>query len=337
MKIPTIDLAAVILAAGKSTRMKSAYPKAIHTLCGKPMARHIIDACRTSGAKEIAVVVGHEADAVKTALGNDVCYALQSEQLGTGHAAAVGLEVLSDAAKTVMVLAGDAPLITPETLRSLVDTHKSENNVATMLTAILPDAANYGRIVRGSDDCVARIVEAKDATPDELSIREINPSLYVFDACALEEKLKLLKPDNAQGEYYLTDVIGLMVGDGSRIGAVAVQRPEEVIGINNRVELAEASRLMRDRILNSLMLSGVTFTDPASAYIDVDVEIGQDTTILPCTVIKRGCKVGSGCKIGPFVRISNSRLGNEVSVQATVIEGQSIADKTVLNGCVNGS
>lgn len=337
MKTSTLDLAAVILAAGKSTRMKSAYPKAIHSICGKPMARHIIDACRASGANEVAVVVGHEADAVKTALGDDVTYALQSEQLGTGHAASVGLDVLSDTAKTVLVLAGDAPLITPDTLRSLVDTHNSENNVATLLAAILPDAANYGRIVRGADGSVKRIVEAKDASPEELAIREINPSLYVFNADALMAKLKLLKPDNAQGEYYLTDVIGLMVNEGSRVGAVAVQNPDEVIGINNRAELAVAMQLMRSRILNELMSSGVTIIDPANTYIDVDVEIGQDTTILPCTIIERGCKIGSDCRIGPFVWITNSRLGNEVSVQGAVIEGQSITDKTVLNGCLNGS
>lgn len=297
------------------------------------MARHIIDACRSAGTGQIAVVVGYEAEAVKAALSDDVTYALQAEQLGTGNAAAIGLDSLPNLTRSVLVLAGDTPLVTSETLGRLIDTHTNEANAATLLTAVLPDAGNYGRIVRGPDGSVKRIVEAKDATPEIKAIREFNPSFYVFDAEALREKLRLLKPENVQGELYLTDVIELMAESGQKVGAVVAPEYEEVLGINTRVELADAARLMSARIARDHMLSGVTFADPATAYVDVDVEIGQDTVIMPCTIIKRGCRIGSGCEIGPYARLTRVQTGNNVKVQFTAVEDMYLEDSTTVSGC----
>ena len=309
------ELAAVVLAAGKSTRMKSVLPKAAHPICGKPMTRHIIDACRAAGVQDIVVVAGHEAEMVKQSLGDDVAYALQAEQLGTGHAARIGLEALPDHNGLLLILPGDAPLITDNALRSLIETHEREGNSATLLTAMLTDAGSYGRVVRGQDDSVERIVEAKDADAGVLAIHEINASIYAFDSKALREKLNLVKPNNAQSEYYLTDVIAYLVAANLRVGAVVSSMPDEVLGINTRVELAEAAELMRRRILCKLMLSGVTLTDPLTTYIDCDVEIGQDSVVMPCTIIERGCRIGKNCKVGPFVRVTNSTIGDNVTVQ----------------------
>ena len=296
--------AAVIMAAGKSTRMKSAIPKAAHLICGKPMTRHVIDACREMGIADVVVVIGHEAEKVKAALGNDVIYAYQTEQLGTGHACQQAMPLIPQNVTDVLVLPGDTPLITAESLARLVEAHESQENTVTLLTAILDDASHYGRVVRDPDTgAVLRIVEAKDADPETLAIREINTSIYCFDKLALEEKLSFLRADNAQQEYYLTDVIGLLNETGQRVGAVVADNAADTLGINNRIELAQAAAIMRRRILNKLMLSGVTIVDPATTYIDCDVEIGPDTVIHPCTIIERGTKVSGGQSIGPFVKL----------------------------------
>jgi len=308
---------AIVLAAGKSKRMRSALPKAVHLICGKPMTRHVIDACRAAGASDVVVVVGHQAEAVRESLGPDVTYALQAEQLGTGHAARIGLDAVPEATDPVVVLPGDAPLVTPETLRRLVDVHLAEANAVTLLTTVLPgDAGHYGRVLRDSDGSVRAVIESKDAPPDVLAIREINTSIYAFDACVLREKLELIKPENAQAEYYLTDAVALIAKQGLRTGAVVAPQPEEVLGINTRIELAAAIQSMRARILDDLMLSGVTIIDPATTYVDVDVEVGRDTVIMPCTVIERGCRIGSGCKIGPFVRLSGAVVEDGTTVES---------------------
>lgn len=298
------QFAAVIMAAGKSTRMKSALPKAAHPICGKPMARHIISACRKAGVADIIVIVGHEAQKVKDALGGDVAYACQSEQLGTGHAVMQAFPHIPDHCAAVLVLPADTPLITSGAIKSLMQTHLSESNAATLLSAELDDASHYGRVVRKSDGSVLRVCEAKDADEATLAICEINTSIYCFDKHLLAKNLALLKTDNAQGEYYLTDVIELLNKDSQRVGATSAKDSADTLGINNRIELAKATAAMRKRILNKLMLAGVTIIDPETTYVDWDVEIGRDTTLHPCTIIESGSKIGSGCEIGPFVRLS---------------------------------
>jgi bifunctional UDP-N-acetylglucosamine pyrophosphorylase / glucosamine-1-phosphate N-acetyltransferase len=295
--------AAVIMAAGKSTRMKSAIPKAAHPICGKPVTRHIIDACREAGIEHVIVVVGYEAELVKAALGDDVSYALQEQQLGTGHACMQAMPLISPEVSRVLVLPGDCPLLTGSTVADLLRVHTEGGYSAALLTAILDDAGNYGRIVRDSRGNVCGIVEAKDATVEQLAICEMNPAVYCFARADLEENLGRISSNNAQGEYYLTDVIGLLVDSGRSVGALAVDDPLEALGINNRVELAEAASIMRSRILRDLMLSGVTIVDPATTHIDAGVRVGADTVIQPFTIIERGSVIGSGCEIGPFAHL----------------------------------
>lgn len=303
-------IAAVIMAAGKGTRMKSALPKAAHLLCGKPITRHVVDACLGAGIDDIIVVVGHESETVMSAVGDDVAYATQTEQLGTGHACLQAVPHLKPDVAEVLVLPGDSPLITPDTLKVLVDSHSRSGNAATLLTAVLEDPCHYGRVVRGSGsleggrgDAVLKIVEAKDADEDVLRIREINTSVYVFQKQPLSQKLLEISSDNAQSEYYLTDMIGLLNDAGLKVGAVTVEDPDEVLGINNRAELAHAGGIMRDRILRELMLSGVSVVDPANTYVECGVTIGPDSVVQPFTIIERGTRIGANCEVGPFVRL----------------------------------
>ncbi len=304
------NTAAVILAAGKSTRMKSALPKAVHPVCGKPMTLHVIDACKKAGVENITVVVGHEAEKVKNTLGNTVSYAIQTEQLGTGHAALQAMPHISDTIDTILVLPGDAPLITSDSIRKLIEFHNNESNAISLLTAIVDDAKSYGRIIRDSSGNVEKILEAKDASPDELEIREINASIYCFRADFLSNSLTKIRPENAQKEYYLTDVIGIARESGEKVGAVIVDDAKELLGINNRVELAEASAIMKTKIMNELMMSGVSIIDPTTTYIECDVEIGRDTVVMPSTIIERGCKIGSGLKIGPFAHLAGTQIAD---------------------------
>ena len=293
----------MIMAAGKSTRMKSALPKAAHMICGKPMTRWIVDACIEADVRDVAVVVGYEAGKVRQALGDDIAYADQTEQLGTGHACLRAMPHIPDGVGNVLVLPGDTPLITADALGSLIETHRAERNAATLLTAVLEDASHYGRVVRDATGAVARVVEAKDADAETLAVREINTSIYCFDRAELAAGLSRLSNDNAQGEYYLTDVIEMLAASGRRVGAVIADDPADTLGINNRIELAQAASIMRKRILDRLMLSGVTIVDPATTYIDADVEIGPDAVIHPCTLIERGSRIGAGCEVGPFAHL----------------------------------
>lgn len=320
-----MDYAAIILAAGKSKRMKSALPKAVHTICGKPVTRHVVDAGFDAGIEQVVVVVGHKAEAVKMAVGDDVRYALQEEQLGTGHATMQAMPLISKSA--VLVLPGDAPLITPDTLRRLMDFHAQNGAAATLLTAALDEPAGYGRIIRGADGSVERIVEARDAGPEILAINEVATSIYCFDTALLRESLAGLSTDNAQGEYYLTDTIEILRTKGHAVHAVVATDFRDTLGINTRIELAEAAAIMRRRILDRLMLDGVTIVDPGTTYVDIGVTIGRDTIIHPCTVIETGSTIGENCVVGPFSRLSNTTLGNKVQVISS-----SLVDATIPDG-----
>jgi len=321
------SLTAVIMAAGKSTRMKSRLPKPLHLLCGKPLLSYLLDACRSAGVARTIVVVGHEAERVQEAFRGQCEFVLQEEQLGTGHAVMSARPLLNDYAGDLLVLPGDTPLIDGETLRKLAEHHHSSGAVATLLTAVLPhDAGMYGRVLRDPNGKVTGIVEAKDASHQQLAVREINTSIYCFNAPALFGALGEIRPDNAQGEYYLTDVIGLFTRKGDRVEAVIADDWQVTLGVNTRVELADVAARLRRRIMENLMLSGVTIVDPTNTYIDADVQIGQDTVVHPNTYILGNTVIGEECEIGPMARIENSQIGNRTTVLASQVVESRLGD-----------
>jgi bifunctional UDP-N-acetylglucosamine pyrophosphorylase/glucosamine-1-phosphate N-acetyltransferase len=305
--------------------MKSRLPKAAHRLCGKAMARYPVDAARAAGAERVVVVVGHEAEAVRAAVGDDVEYVLQAEQHGTGHAVLQAERALREADE-VLILNGDLTLVTADELRSLLARHRASGAAATILTAELEDPASYGRVLRRPDGTVERLVEHRDASPAEVAVREINVGLYCFRAAELRDCLSRLRPDNDQGEYYLTDVIGLLVGAGRRVEAVLCADPRTALGINDRVELAAAAALLQQRILRDLMLSGVTIIDPANTYVDAGVVIGQDTVVHPMTTLHGKTSIGADCQIGPSARITDSTLADRVQVHASLVVGSAVGE-----------
>lgn len=323
-------LASIILAAGKGTRMKSRYPKVLHKICGQPMVRHVIDAAREAGVENNIVVIGHGAESVKETLAGQANFAVQSEQLGTGHAVMQAEEALKDFAGDVLVLCGDTPLVTAHTIRQLVAFHREQGSAATVLTAEMAEPGAYGRIIRDEKNQVTRIVEQKDASPNELAIREINTGMYCFSAPKLFVALHKTTPANAQGEYYLTDVLEILRVDGEKVAGVVVEDNHEIMGINNRVQLSEAEQLMRRRILERFMLDGVTVKDPDSTYIDARAEIGSDTIVYPYTSIEGVCRIGENCRLGPGTRLVAAEIGNEVLVQNSIILQSSVGAGSVI-------
>lgn len=307
------------MAAGKSTRMKSRLPKAVHRMCGRPMARHIIESCREAGVERIVVVIGHEADAVREALGSDVEYAVQTEQLGTGHAVRSAGHLLADHSGPLAVLPADTPLIRPESLAAIMQRCSQNGAAATLLTARLDEPAAYGRVVRDDSGQVVRITEAKDAPPGILAIDEICTSIYAFNAGDLFPALEQLSPENRQKEYYLTDVVAILAAQGRRVDAIVSDDYRECLGINTRVELAEATAILRHRIVRAHMLAGVTMIDPAAVYIDVDVEIGADTVLYPGVIIEGRTRIGGDCEIGPNSRIVASDIGEGVRIDNSCV------------------
>ncbi|MEL7568400.1 MAG: bifunctional UDP-N-acetylglucosamine diphosphorylase/glucosamine-1-phosphate N-acetyltransferase GlmU [Dehalobacterium sp.] len=318
---------AIILAAGKGTRMKSRLPKVLHKLGGRYMVEHVINTVEELGVTEFIAVVGHEADMVQEALGKRVSYAMQQEQLGTGHAVMMALPYIKEEEGHVLVVCGDTPLIRPETLKKLWDHHLEAQAACTVLSAILPDPTGYGRIVRKQDDTLSKIVEQKDALPEELSIQEINTGTYCFDLKHLKEMIKNIASNNAQGEYYLTDMVALLGSRGLKVNAVLAEDFEETKGINSRSQLAEAERIMRMRKISCLMDDGVTIIDPASTFIEQDVIIGRDTVVEPFTFLRGKTVIGSECTIGPHADIKDSVLGDGVWVNRTVMIEASVGDQ----------
>ena len=330
------SFAAVILAAGKSTRMKSKTPKALHPILGKPLLRFATEAVRDAGATRTIIVVGHQADAVAAAMGSDYEYCTQSEQKGTGHAVMMAEELLADWGGAVLVLPGDAPLLTSECLRDLISKHQTTRAAATLLTATLPDAGAYGRVVRDIESGQVRsIVEAKDATDDQLKITEIGTSVYLFDKQILFATLKQISPNNAQSEYYLTDVISLMCSQGHIVEAFVTADSDVVRGVNTREELVGLGDILRRKVLNHHMANGVTIVDPSSTHIDIDVKIGQDTVVLPYTMINGVTDIGEDCLIGPGARISDSVLGSGVSVKDSYVVASEVGDATRIGPFAN--
>lgn len=309
----------VILAAGMGTRMKSKMPKVLHKVCGKPLSKWVIDTSEAAGADKVCAVVGHKAETVKEVLG-DVCkFALQAEQKGTGHAVMQAIDVIKNSKGEVVILNGDTPLITAETINKAIEYHKNNGNQATVITAILDDATGYGRIVRDNDGSVLKIVEQKDASKEEKKINEVNSGMYVFDAQSLVYALDKITPNNAQGEYYLTDTLEILLSAGKKIGGYAISDNDEIRGINDRVQLNEAEKIMQKRINEYHMRNGVTMRNPESVYIEDGVEIGNDTEICQNVTIKSGTKIGSDCVIGSGSMLDRAVIHDGVDVLSSVI------------------
>lgn len=309
----------VILAAGMGTRMKSKMPKVLHKVCGKPLSKWVIDASKAADADKVCAVVGHKAETVKEVLG-DVCeFALQAEQKGTGHAVMQAIDVIKNSKGEVVILNGDTPLITAETINKAIEYHKNNGNQATVITAILDDATGYGRIIRDNDGSVLKIVEQKDASEEEKKINEVNSGMYVFDAQSLVYALDKITPNNAQGEYYLTDTLEILLSAGKKIGGYAISDNDEIRGINDRVQLNEAEKIMQKRINEYHMRNGVTMRNPESVYIEDGVEIGNDTEICQNVTIKSGTKIGSDCVIGSGSMLDRAVIHDGVDVLSSVI------------------
>lgn len=296
---------AIVLAAGKSTRMKSALPKVLHEVCGRPMIEYVLDAARAAGASRHVVIVGHEAEKVKAALQGhaDIEFALQAEQKGTGHAVMMCREALARHQGPVFVLTGDAPLMRPESFRALLDEFQSQQAACVIGTAETEHNQGLGRIVRDAQGNFLKIVEQKDASPAELAIREINVGCYVFDCRSLFEALDEIKPNNQQKEYYLTDCAAILKGKGRKVVAARKLDIVEALGVNTRNELAKVHRALQQRCLDKLMADGVTIVDPAQVSIDLRARIGADTIIYPCTTISGAATIGANCRIGPHAHI----------------------------------
>ncbi|MGC9795980.1 bifunctional UDP-N-acetylglucosamine diphosphorylase/glucosamine-1-phosphate N-acetyltransferase GlmU [Fervidobacterium riparium] len=305
----------LILAAGLGKRMKSKYPKVVHKILGKPMINWVIDLGKRFG--EVGVVVGHKAEIVKGYLPMDVRTYLQEHQLGTGHAVMCAREFI-DENDDVLILYGDVPLLKSETIEKLNEIHKSRNADVTVLSFIADDPTGYGRIIR--QDGRIRIVEHKDASESEKEIKEVNSGIYIFKGNFLLANLDRLNNNNAQGEYYLTDLVGL----AQNAEALILDDPIQVSGVNDRIQLAQLESIAKERILNELMLSGVTIVDPQSTFISPDVVIGMDTVVHPFTIIEGKTTIGEDCEIGPYTRIIDSEIGNKVKVMRSELEGVKI-------------
>lgn len=310
----------VVLAAGKGTRMKSQLYKVLHQVCGKSMVEHVVEAAQAIEPDKIVTVVGNGAEEVKKVLAGKSEFALQAKQLGTGDAVLTAGKELAGKDGATIVITGDTPLFTSETFQKLFDYHQNKGNAATVLTAQAPNPYGYGRIIRDDQDNVLRIVEQKDGTPEDLKVTEINTGVFCFDNKQLFEALTHVNNRNAQGEYYLTDVLEILRNEGQRIGVYRMRDFSESIGVNDRVALAQATKIMQERINKKHMENGVTFIDPATAYIDANVKIGCDTVIEGNVVIKGNSVIGSDCTITSGSRIDNSKIGNHVTVTSSTIE-----------------
>lgn len=307
----------VILAAGQGTRMKSSLYKVLHPVCGKPMVQHVIDQVSQLSVDKIVTVVGHGAEKVKEQLGESCEYAVQTEQLGTAHAVMQADTHLEKLAGTTIVICGDTPLITADTMSALLNYHEETNAKATILTANADDPTGYGRIVR-KNGAVEKIVEHKDASPEERQLTEINTGTYCFDNEELFKALKEVSNDNVQGEYYLPDVIEILKNKGQIVSAYQTSSFDETLGVNDRIALSQAEKIMKERINKFHMKNGVSLIDPDHTYISADVVIGKDTVIYPGTMISGDTEIGEDCVIGPHTEIKNCKILNGTKIRQSV-------------------
>ena len=313
------NLTAVILAAGKGTRRKSKLPKVLHKVGGHPMLEHVMDAAEAAGCRDNVVVIGHGAELVRELVGSRARIALQAEQLGTGHAVLQAAETLKDFSGTVMILCGDTPLLEAEELKKFYAEHVKSGAAATVMSAMMEDPFGYGRILRDANGDVAGIVEQKDASEEQKQIKEINTGNYCVEAPLLFEVLRTLGNNNAQGEYYLTDVLAKLRAMGKKVGGMVTADSEMIMGVNSRRQLAEAEGVMRRRVLEKLMDEGVTVMDPASTFVEKSVKISPDTTIYPYTWLQGETVIGEDCEIGPCVRMENVKVADGCRCEFTHI------------------
>lgn len=332
--------AVLVLAAGQGTRMKSELPKVLHSLMGQPLIAHVLNAASYLAPDPLLVVVGHQAGLVKAAAaGFNPTFVLQEKQLGTGHAVAMAKPLLAGHQGPIMIMPGDAPLISPQTLMDFLAAHQSLGATLSVLTVETDDPAGHGRIVRDENGWLARIVEARAATEEEAALNEINTGVYLAEAKPLFEAIDRLSPDNCQREYYLTDVVADLKERNFNVAAVRGPDPLEARGINDRFELARASQVLKRRLNQAWMKAGVTMLDPASAYIETGVKLAPDILIYPQTVLTGQTVVGEGAEIGAFVQITDSRIGAGARIGAgsVIIRGEVDAravlpPNTVING-----
>ena len=321
---------AIILAAGKSTRMKSKRPKALHAVCGKPMLQFVIDACYEAGCQRVMIVVGHGKDEVIACFGHDrrIEWVEQTEQLGTGHAARMCEPQLRGHHGDVFILTGDGPLIRGEVLKTLLRAHREEHAAASMATAVLDDPTGYGRIVRDGDGQFIEIVEQADATPEQREIREVFPSYYCLRSEELLLALSRLKNENKKGEYYLTDIYKILRAAGKKVVAVQAVAQDDVLGVNDRGQLATIDAIMQDRIHRQLRAAGVTIVSGVNTYIEAGASIGADTVVRPFTFIGRDSTIGPDCTIGPFACVPAEGIVPE----GTSVSGNVTSDVSVRSG-----
>ena len=316
--------AAIILAAGQGSRMQSKKAKVLHELAGLEMVNHAVRSVRLASFEQIIVVIGYQADKVQAIL-DGVILAEQKEQLGTGHAVDQCRAILKDFDGPVLVTYGDTPLFRSTTFEQLLQYHTKSGVAATIVTAMFDNPTGYGRIVRGENGDVLGVVEHKDANKEQLQIKEINTGTYCFDSKLLFHYLMQITPQNAQAEYYLPDVLPLMIQGGHRIGGYVLEDATESMGINDRVQLAEAEAILRDRICAHWQRAGVTIVDPKSTWIEWDCQIGQDTVIYPGCFIQKGTIIGQDCVIGPNCRLVEAQIADGVKLESTIISGRVVA------------
>lgn len=315
---------ALILAAGEGTRMKSALPKVAHEVLGVPMISHVVDAARRAGCERVIAITGHGADVVEALLDEGVETVRQDRQLGTGHAVMCARDALAGFEGSLLVLSGDTPLLRPETIAGLSALRESSGAAVTLLTAHLPDPTGYGRIVRNRDGAVDAIVEHKDLAGDQHAIDEVNTGTYCFDAAVLFAHLDRLSTENAQGEYYLTDMVSIFNGEGMLVTAMATDQPMETLGVNSRVQLAEATKVLQRRINHAHMLAGVTMTDPELVWVGPHVILGRDVVLEPMTFLMGDTEVSDGAHIGPNSRVKDSLIGPDAVVDSSVVVGAKV-------------
>lgn len=315
------QVTALILAAGEGKRMKSENAKVIHKLCGKAMIEWVYEAARGAGVEKCAAIIGHRADQIMEYMGGKVEYVLQEKQLGTGHAVQQAHRFYSSGEGTILVLYGDTPLISSKTIINAIEYMRQGGYKAVVISAEVREPFGYGRIIRDAGGNFVKIVEQRDTSEDEKAIREINSGMYVFSSKELADVIKLLTNKNEQKEYYLTDTLELMLSKGYRTGIYKAADSDEVLGVNDRLQLQQVSSILKNRIMNAHMLSGVTITDPGFTHIDAGVEIGVDTVILPGTVIEGKTEIGGHCTIGPNSTIRNAMIGEGSTVFCSTIDG----------------
>jgi len=322
---------AIILAAGVSSRMNTKLPKVLHEVCGRPILAYVLDACRQAGVGSLYVVVGYGAEQVKKQFegSKDITWVNQPEQKGTAHAVLCCKKHLKDFDGETLVLCGDGPLIRVATLKTLMEKHKTERSAATLATAVLDDPTGYGRIVRDTYGNIQGIVEHRECTKEQLAIKEVNPSYYLFNNKILFDSASKVKPDNVKKEYYLTDALSIMIAAGHKVTAVTAVLPEEAISINSRVQLSETGKIMQRRIQLELMNKGVTIVDPPNTWIDARAQIGQDTVIEPFTCIHGEVKIGRGCRVGPFAYLRSGTILKDDVVLGVFTE---VKNSTLSNG-----